>query len=333
MSRPKGLRGRGLHDLGMNINLVDQMLAPFRVFWVDPANGSDQRTGRNLDEALASLPAAHDRCTAGLNDVVALVGDGGTAASARLTETLIWSKNATHLIGVAAPSYNPRARIATLSGAAAFANFIRVTASGCRFQNFSIFNDNAIAAQITWDDRGGRNYYENVLFGGIGDVTSAASTTSRVLRLGGSGASGENWFKHCTIGIDTIGRSVANASLEFIGTNPSKRNVFEDCLFTIKASATTALTILSSGVNPLESFQLFKNCTFHNSYPQYSALLQAAVATLAANGNGRLVMDNCRRYGVTDWGTDSTSLAQIYVAGSVLGAGDDVGQSAAAIAS
>jgi hypothetical protein len=296
------------------MTLLDKgIFGPFRVFWVDPANGSDQRSGITPDEALATLGEAHNRCTAGMNDVVVLVSDGSITGTARLSTTLTWSKNATHLIGVGAPSMNNRARIAQLSGATAVAAFVVVTASGCIFKNFSVFNDMAIAGQITWDDQAGRNYYEDVFLGGMGDATSAHSTTSRVLRLGGASAAGENIFRRCTIGLDTslgAGRDVANATIEFSGG--SKRNRFEDCFFDISAKATTALHIISSGVNPLETFQMFNRCIFHNPYPHSSASLMAAVATLAANGNGRLIMNDCKRYGATKWGTDATSTAQIY---------------------
>jgi len=328
MARPSGLRGRGLMNVWAQAQLMDNFLAPFRVFWVDPANGSDSREGTTTDEALATLAEAHRRMTAGLNDICMLVGDGSTTGTARVTSTLVWSKNACHIIGVGPQTLNSRARIGVLSGTTAYANFVQVTASGCLFKNFSMFNDNAIAAQITWADSGGRNRYEGVWFGGMGDQTSADSSTSRVLKLSGTG---EHTFKDCIIGLDTIQRGAANASVEFVGG--SKRNRFIDCEFNMTCDATTPLFILSSGVNPLETFQLFRRCIFHNPYPQSSASLLAAVATLPANGNGRLIMDYCSRYGVTDWGTDATSLAQIFVNGPAVGATDDVGRGSVAIAS
>jgi hypothetical protein len=297
----------------MQLQLMDRgLFGPFRVFWVDPANGSDSHSGKTPDEALDTLGEAHDRCIAGMNDIVALISDGSTTGTARVTSNLAWSKNATHLIGVGAPSSNNRARIATLSGADAFAAFITVTAGGCIFKNFSVFNDNAIAGQITWEDSGGRNYYEDLHIGGMGDGTSAHSTTSRVLKL--SGSSGENIFRRCRIGLDTSltpGRDVANATLEFAG---SKRNRFIECQFDVLAAATTVLHIISSGTNPLETYQLFDRCIFHNPYPHSSALLMAAAATLAASGNGRLIMNQCTRFGITKWGTDATTAAQIYEA-------------------
>jgi hypothetical protein len=302
-------------------------------YYVDPVNGSDTFAGTSPTAAYKTLPQAYAAAVSGAGDTIYLLSDGTTTGTARLTSTLTIAKNALNIIGACAPSYNPRARISTLSGTSAFAQFVKVTGTGCQFANVSLFNDNAIAAQITWTDQGGRNAYSGVLFGGMGDGTSAHSTSSRCVTLGGSGASGENTFRNCTFGIDTSltpGRDVANATLEFVGG--SKRNVFEDCKFVTSAKATTVLHLKSSGTNPLETFQWFKRCAFHNTYPQSSGSLMASVATLAANGNGNLVLEDSTRWGTTDWGTDSTSLAQIITSGPAAGTGATSGQSVVAVA-
>lgn len=330
MARPTGLRGYGLLNVFSSMKMMDEMLSPFRIFYVDGANGSNSNSGLEPWNALANLHEAHSRMTAGQDDTAVILSDGTTSATARIIETLTWSKNACHIIGLGAPSMNPRSRIASLSTITAFATFIKVTASGCRFQNFSIFNDYAIANQVTWWDDGGRNYYKGVLFGGMGDATSIASVGSRVLKLGGGSASGENLFEDCIIGIDTQGRTAANANIEF--STGSKRNIFRRCYINMRAADTDPLFIISSGVNPLETWQIFDHCIFHNPYPHSSASLLAAVATLAANGNGRLIMEYCTRYGTTDWGTDATSNLQIHVDGPAVGATDDVGRGSVAIA-
>lgn len=305
-------------------------ITPGNTIYCNPgATGTATQDGSE-DKPYTSLVTAYSAARSGKNDVIFLVGDGTTGATARITTTLTLDKNATHIIGIGAPSYNPRARISTLSGATAFASFITVTGSGSIFANLGIFNDNAIASQITWLDQGGRNYYANVMFGGMGDATSAASAGSRVLKLGGSGASGENIFDNCTIGLDTVARSAANASVEFAGS--SKRNIFRNCRFPVIASASTPIVLKSSGTNPLETFQLFDNCAFINQQSGGSGTTLAAVATLAASGNGQVILRYCSRFNITDWGTDSTSLGQMFVDGPATGATDDIGRGAVAIA-
>jgi hypothetical protein len=324
------LTRQNISDINANFAALFAGITPGNVIYCNPASANAQAQDGSQQKPYSDLPTAYSKGRSGFNDVIVLVGDGGTGATARLTSTLTWAKNALHLVGVGAPSYNPRARISTLSGATAFAGFVTVTGTGCIFYNFALFNDNAIAAQITWLDQGGRNYYNSVMFGGMGDATSAADADSRVLKLGGSGASGENVFENCTIGLDTIARSDANASVEFAGN--SKRNVFRNCLFPVRATAATPVILLSSGTNPLETFQLFVNPVFWNQQANGSGTTLSAVATLAANGNGNVVLKNPSRFNVTDWGTNATSNAQIYVDGPATGATDDIGRGAVAIA-
>ena len=163
-------------------------------------------------------------------------------------------------------------------------------------------------------------------------MPSVTSAGSRILVLGGqTTSSGENLFVNCTFGVDTQARSAANASIEF-STN-SKRNVFVDCKFVARCTASTPIFLKSSGTNPLETYQLFINPVFWNQAANGSGTTLAAVATLAASGNGNVVLRNPSRFLITDWGTDATSLAQIYVDGAATGATDDIGRGAVAIAS
>ena len=132
-----------------------------KVFFVAPgaANASDGNRGDSLSAPLATLYKAHSLMTSGNNDVCYLVGNGAASGSARLslanaqsvdstasTGTLTWSKDACHLIGIAAPTnVAQRARIAPPSSTytqATFGsgNFIVVSGNGCLFQNLSIFN-------------------------------------------------------------------------------------------------------------------------------------------------------------------------------------------------
>lgn len=299
-------------------------------YFVDPANGSDGNEGTSADSPLDTLYAAHAKMTAGKNDVCVLIGDGSTTGTARLstalaqtinsaatTGTLAWTKNACHLIGVTAPTgVANRARIAPPSGvytAATFnsANFVTVSASGCIFANFSLFNgfSTGVANQICWTDSGARNYYTNVDFGGIGDAVSAASAGSRSLKISGGG---EHLFNMCTIGLDTVARGAANASLEFSGG--TARSKFLECDFPFQTSASTPLGIIVSAAAGSDRWQKFDRCCFINNI-QSTSTTMAGLSTLAASMGGLLLMKDCSLVGITEYGTDATSRGQIYIDG------------------
>jgi hypothetical protein len=301
-------------------------------YFVDPANGSDGFDGLSPQSAFKTLYRGHASATAGKNDVVVLIGDGSTTGTARLstalaasvtssatTGTLTWSKNATHLIGVTAPTMAAsRARIAPPSGVytqSTFGsgNFVVVSATGCIFQNFSVFNGFSTGgnSQIAWTDSGGRNYYSNIQFGGAGDAASAQSTSSRSLLV--TGTTGENQFVNCTIGLDTVAKTVANASLELAGGTP--RNVFKNCLFPMVGAA-GSLFVITSAASAIDRFQLFQDCTFINDIGSGGTALTVGIS-MAASAGGVLVIKNCTLLGgntSTNWG-DAAALTQIWVDG------------------
>lgn len=299
-------------------------------YFVNPATGSDGNTGA-ADSPFATLYQAHAKMLSGNNDVCVLVGNGATSGTARLSTalaqtidstvtagTLVWSKNACHLIGQCAPTMvGQRARIAPPTGVYTVttfgsANFITVSSQGCYFANFSTFNGFSTggANQICWTDTGGRNCYSNVLFGGMGDAGSAADAGSRSLKI--SGTIGENTFYNCEIGLDTVSRGAANASLEFAGGTP--RNTFVGCNFPFETSSATVLGIIGTGAANMDRWQKFDRCTFING-AQSGSTTMSGLSTLAASSGGLLLMKDATLVGITEFGTDATSRGQIYVDG------------------
>ncbi len=309
------------------------------VFFVDPVNGANGNDG-SAQTPLATLYAAHDRCTAGNNDVVVLVGNGAASGTARLslalaqattpaatTGTLTWSKNATHLVGMAAPTMvAQRARIAPPTGTYLASTFnadvfVSVTGSGCIFSNISTFCgfSTGSASMVNWSDTGSRNYYNNVQFGGFGDTASAQGTGARALLVGAAG-SGENTFNNCVIGLDTVTRTVANASLEFAGATP--RNVFTGCIFPMLTSSATTLSILGTGNGCVDRFQLFRGCAFINAMGS-TATAQTVIASFTtASPGGLLAFDGSWFIGdaSTNWG-DTNALANSFISMSASSAG------------
>lgn len=290
-------------------------------YFVDPVNGADGNPGNTPGKAMKTLYAAHAAMTAGQNDVCVLIGNGSSTGSARLSlanaqaidssvtaGTLNWTKNACHLIGAGAPSVNNRARIAPPTGTytqATFGsgNFISVSAQGCYFANFSVFNGFSTGGtnQIAWTDSGGRNCYDNVGFFGMGDAASAASTGSHSLVI--SGSTGENLFTGCQIGNDfSVARSSGVSEMYISGGSP--RNKFKDCQISTWAGAVGCfwLAIPASGI---DRYALFDSCTFNNA-PGASTMTVGF--SLNASPGGSVLMRNCLSQGATKYTTTGGAL-------------------------
>lgn len=296
-------------------------------FFVDPANGSDGNSGLKPSQAFATIYKGHAACTSGKNDVVYLIGDGGTTGTARLSTalaqsvdssvtagTLVWSKSATHLIGVTAPATNRRARIATPTGTYTYTTFgsvtnlITISGSGCYFANFSVFSEFSTGGtgEITMAVTGQRNCFNGVDILGPASTAAIQAAGSRTLKVSG----GENTFMGCQIGLDTVTRTAANATVEFSGG--VARTTFDQCTFPIYTSAATPLWILGTGASCMDRWQIFKNCWFLNNIASGSTGLTVGASLTNASSGGMLVFANCNAVGMTKWG-DTLALAQSYV--------------------
>jgi hypothetical protein len=320
---PNGITSFGVPVLGTIGGL------PFtgNYFFVDPVNGADGNEG-SVELPLKTLYGALAKCTAGNNDVVVLIGNGSASGSARLSTalaqeinpaatagTLNWNKDATHLIGVCAPTaVAQRARIAPPTGtytATTFgANaFINVTASGCYFANLSVFCgfSTGSATMVAWTDSGSRNAYSNVNIVGMADAASAGGAGARTLKLSGGG---EHTFTGCVLGGDTVTRSAANATLELAGG--TTRNSFIDCIFPFQTSAATPLGVIVPAASGIDRWTLFKGCSFINNIGSTSTTM-SALATLPASAGGVLLIQDSASVGITEFGSNANSLGQIYV--------------------
>lgn len=281
-------------------------------FFLDVVNGDDDNDGKSPGNAFATLQAAYDACTAGKNDVVFLIGDGATTATARLSANFDWAKAATHLIGISSGvNISNRSRIAPTAAVAAFANFFTVSASGCLFQNIQWYQgfDTGTTAQICLTVTGGRNLFLNCHVAGMGDAASAQDAGSRNLKISGTG---ENMFVDCTIGIDTVTRTAANASVEFASATP--RNQFLNCTFPLMTSSATVLGILGTGNGCVDRFQTFKDCLWINAIASTSTVMTVLASFTTASPGGLLLFFRNTLVGVTDYG-DTNGLANSYIDG------------------
>lgn len=293
------------------------------VFYLDPVNGLDTfdgsvpaRIGSTSQGPVQTLQAGYNLLRSGFNDVLVLIGNGAASGSARIT-TFTWAKNAAHLLGVCAPSaISQRARIANPTTAALIitANFFTVSGNGCLFSNLSWFqgaaaNQTGVVASVCMTVSGQRNAFINCDFEGMGDATAAADAGSRSLLLSG----GENYFSHCNVGLDTVTRTNANASIEI--KNHAARNVFENCTFPVFTTDGAPLVLLVAAAS-MDRWVLFKGCNALCYFGQGSGgLATAAFANLAGACGGFLCFDSTSGlFGFTAIG-DAGTKAQTYVSG------------------
>ncbi len=261
-----------------------------KYFFVDPANGNNNNTGLSPQEAFAGLETAYAATTANQHDTVFYIaGSSGNNLAAAVT----WAKNYTHLIGICAPTrMAQRARIfqtSTLTGASPL---LTISATGCIFKNFYIFQGvNDATSLINVSVTGGRNYFENVHFAGGGHATQAINGGAS-LHLNGAE---ENTFVNCTVGVDTIDAATGMVGLLMDGD--AHRNVFEDCYFRMRAGNSGAAFVEVADATGVDRDTTFKRCTFINNATGND---MAAAFLIPAMGEPRLILlQNCMFHNVT----------------------------------
>jgi hypothetical protein len=226
--------------------------------------------------------------------VLYLASSSGINLSAALT----WSKNFTHLVGMCAPTHAAqRARIFQLSTLTGASPLLNITATGCIFKNFYVFQgvDDAtslINVQVT----GGRNYFENVHFAGGGHATQAVDGGAS-LKLNGAE---ENLFERCTIGVDTIAAGTGMVGILFDGT--AQRNVFRNCHVSMMAGHTGAAFAEVMDGTAIDRYTIFDNCLFTNTNKANFEMASGfVIPAVAANRPARIFLKDCVSYGAAKW--------------------------------
>lgn len=285
------------------------------VFYLDGANGSDSNTGLHPTKPLLTLEAAYALCTAGQNDTVAIIG----GATGLYPATAIdWAKSYTHLVGLSAPlSVGQRARIVNHSDND-LAVLFTIGAQGCIFKNLQFFDgkDNAAdGACVHIDGDANRTYMENCFIAGMGNGT-ASGPFSRAGSYSLQVAASECCLVNCTIGLDTIKRTAANAELIVTGG----RNRFVHC--DIRSWSETAgkflVKIDNAGGDMRDT--IFDDCLFYNFTENWANGIDDAFDMPAAGATHYVILrGNCQLVGVNSGWADTVT--RIYGAGPVPNAG------------
>lgn len=276
------------------------------VWYVDAVNGSDTaNAGNSWNNAFKTLKMAHDSAATNNYDVIN-IAPGGTGAGSGTSEAAHWtfSKSLVSVVGAPSPvPISPRSRILFTTAEDAV-TCLTISGSGNTFSNLQIgtFVDNDVLVNIT----GSRNGFYGVNFAGQGEATSAAETTACSLTITGSG--GENYFNGCTIGVDTIAKTAANADL--ILTGATVRNIFEDCrwLSFCTGSGSGHFWVSASAHTSIDRFVEFKNCLFLNA-TKSSGVAMTVGMTLSTTLEGTVVLSEMtQQFGATDWADNFQSL-------------------------
>lgn len=309
----------GLSSYGMDV-LPFGIPPGGNIYYLDPANGSDGYDGKTPGQAFATLATAEAATTANQNDVVFYIaGSSGNTLQTALT----WDKNYTHLIGLCAPTQvAQRARIFQLSTLTGASPLLTISATGCIFANFYIFQGVADATSlVNVSLSGGRNYFHNVHFAGGGHATQAVDGGAS-LKLDGAE---ENTFVNCTIGVDTAEATDGYSTILIDGS--AHRNVFDGCrVIAYPASGQTGVALVElADTAAADRYNEFRNTLFFsNSTNKAVTLASAFVIPASHTTTATIYLDpNTRLIGATDW--DASDRGVVYVGSGAVAAGGTAG--------
>jgi len=234
------------------------------VYYLDPGhtNANDSGPGSKR-EPFATFAVAYAALTANQNDVLVY---NASNVSLTLTAAVTWSKSYTHFIGNCAPTRTaPRARIFQLSTLTGASPLFTISASGCVFANFYVYQGVADATSlINVSVTGGRNYFYNVHFAGGGHATQAIDGgASLKLDGGATGSCEENTFVNCTIGVDTI--DAATGMMGILMDGEAHRNEFYNCKVRMRAGNGGAAFLEIADSTGIDRDTIFEDCHFLNN--------------------------------------------------------------------
>lgn len=255
------------------------------VYFLDPANGSDNNNGLSVAYAFKTLPYAYSKLPAGVNATLVYLA-GATAIN--LTAAFNWAKDYTHFVGLCAPvGDGNRARIFQDSATTGIAKLFTVSAVGCIFKNISVFQGvNDATSLIAFSAGGQRNYYENCRFAGIGNVTQDAAGAYS-LELNDQ----ESKFVDCHIGLDTVVRA-GTGNGELLITSVA-RDEFVGCNFKTYISNAGHPIVYVASTTAIDRTLIFKDCIFSADSLNQGVTLTTAFKFAGAMVQGKIILKNC----------------------------------------
>ena len=290
------------------------------MFWVAPASSATsqfrtqlQRWGVEQNYKIHTDPVdAHDAMVAGRNDVM-LVMPGTYTVADTAAAPMTWSKDYTHMIGLANPqrSTGAGAVIRTTSATGVFA--MQNTADQCQFHNIAWQQwGSAAAALSVVEEIGHENRYVNCLMFGHIRSNIAALTTGSSLKIGGATDAGaNNLYDNCVIGGTGGSKRTAVSGVILFDSDAyyagvGKNSKFDNCMINSWAEDTDPCAVLLTEQYSADRLILFEGCTFYNFRLNHSATMPSYVFhhVRTTSYTHDFLLKNCARLGFTAWCSD-----------------------------
>ncbi len=290
-----------------------------KIWHVRPPNGAGTKSGRQPHNAFASLAEAHDAATANRNDIVALYAEHGATSALTTdyqTETLVWSKNQVHLIGVnSGVSMGPRSRIAPVAAYAAAGPTMRVSANGCYMAGLSLWMGVADVTPLgCLEVTGARNRFDRCHILGMGQ---AANDIAGAYSLKLTGAE-ECEFNECVIGSNRVALGAA-ANSQILCAAVAKNILFRRCRIKLMTVHGTNTLFLRAAAGSLDGDLEFEDCAFLNAVHRTGGAALTYAFSVASDAGGDVILSGTTGVMATD--VNATDAGNVYGLGGVVTVG------------
>lgn len=262
-----------------------------------------------------TLPsAAFDATTANQNDVVLVMP--GTYTE---TETLTWSKAATHMFAIGNPLWRQGGKCRIQTTTIGVAATIDITASGVSMGGFNITQNGADAANLT-ALRISSTYFTGHQLDLRGHLSASVAGTEAASSLefaDGSSYGFGSTFNNCNIGtgsgaVRTASGATTNGVINFAvdsqSGSPTAYAEFHGCNILSRAeTAATAMIKVVDGRWNADRYAMFKDCFFFNFWMGNTDQLEGCFYfDVTTRGSGTIVLIDCTSFGIDEWVTQDS---------------------------
>lgn len=282
------------------------------IFWVVEDSDTDYNllTARyGAKNVFTTLTGAYNACTTNRNDVIFLSANTTHA----ITTGIAWSKNRIHVIGLDGGDRLVQQGAKVQNATADTAAYV-IKNTGVRntFRNVKFIQAGTEATALHVMEEGGEgNAYVNTTFT-FGVVDNLDLTTATEVLCGSDSAT----FIKCLFGTETLLTSAARRvfTIDQVTTSQEfKSNMFDDCVFMISSSSSSAVLLGVVATTDVLFTNLFKRCIFMASVDSAGGVaITNAVQSIGSLVKGTLNFYMCASFNCTNFCNTLTANVMTY---------------------